>query len=49
MPFQRFAAHKPARVRKGVYQCGDHGSVASIDTALASGDAAAEAVLEDLT
>ena len=31
-----------------ISQCGDHCGVASIDTALACGTAAAEAVLEDL-
>jgi predicted NAD/FAD-dependent oxidoreductase len=39
---------KPACLRKGLYQCGDHCGIASIDTSLASGTAAAEAVLEDL-
>jgi phytoene dehydrogenase-like protein len=48
VPAQRFAEDKPARVRAGVYQCGDHCGVASIDTALSSGTAAAEALLEDL-
>ena len=48
VPSQRVAAEKPARLRKGLYQCGDHCGIASIDTALASGTAAAKAVLEDL-
>ena len=48
VPAQRFAEDKPARVRAGLYQCGDHCGVASIDTALTSGTAAAEAILEDL-
>jgi predicted NAD/FAD-dependent oxidoreductase len=48
VPSQRVAPDKPARLRKGLYQCGDHCGIASIDTALASGTAAAEAVLEDL-
>lgn len=48
VPAQRFAEDKPARVRAGIYQCGDHCGVASIDTALSSGTAAAEAILEDL-
>jgi phytoene dehydrogenase-like protein len=47
VPSQRVAEDKPARVRQGVYQCGDHCGIASIDTALASGTAAAEAILED--
>ncbi len=47
VPSQRVAEEKSARVRKGVYQCGDHCGIASIDTALASGTAAAEAILED--
>jgi phytoene dehydrogenase-like protein len=38
---------KPARVRAGIYQCGDHCGIASLDTALASGRAAAEALLDD--
>jgi phytoene dehydrogenase-like protein len=48
VPSQRVAPAKPARLRNGLYQCGDHCGIASIDTALASGTAAAEAVLEDL-
>jgi phytoene dehydrogenase-like protein len=48
VPSQRLQEDKSVRVRKGVYQCGDHCGIASIDTALASGTAAAEAVLEDL-
>lgn len=48
VPSQRVAQVKPVRLRKGLYQCGDHCGIASIDTALASGTAAAEAVLEDL-
>lgn len=48
VPAQRMAEEKPARVRERVYQCGDHCGIASIDTALASGTAAARAVLEDL-
>ncbi len=48
VPSQRVAEDKSARVRKGVYQCGDHCGIASIDTALASGTAAGEAILEDI-
>jgi phytoene dehydrogenase-like protein len=48
VPSQRVAPEKPARLRKGLYQCGDHCGIASIDTALHSGTAAAEAVLADL-
>jgi len=47
VPSQRVSEEKSARVRKGIYQCGDHCGIASIDTALASGTAAAEAILED--
>ncbi len=47
VPSQRMADDKPPRVRKGVYQCGDHCGIASIDTALASGTAAAMAVMVD--
>lgn len=47
VPAQRTAEAKPARLRPGVYQCGDHCGIASIDTALASGTAAAQAILED--
>jgi predicted NAD/FAD-dependent oxidoreductase len=36
------------RLGNGLYQCGDHCGVASLNTALASGTAAAEALLEDL-
>ncbi len=49
VPAQRVAEEKPARVRERIYQCGDHCGIASIDTALASGTAAAKAVLEDLS
>jgi phytoene dehydrogenase-like protein len=48
VPAQTLAKEKPARVRERIYQCGDHCGIASIDTALASGTAAAKAVLEDL-
>jgi predicted NAD/FAD-dependent oxidoreductase len=48
VPAQRMAEEKPARVREYIYQCGDHCGIASIDTALVSGTAAARAVLEDL-
>lgn len=47
VPSQRTAPEKPARLRHGLYQCGDHCGIASIDTALASGTAAAHAILED--
>jgi len=47
VPSQRAAEEKPARVRKGLYQCGDHCGLASLNTALASGTAAAGALLED--
>jgi phytoene dehydrogenase-like protein len=48
VPSQRVVPDKPARLRKGLYQCGDHCGIASLNTALASGTAAAEAILEDL-
>lgn len=48
VPSQRLATEKPPRLRKNLYQCGDHCGIASIDTALASGTAAAQAILEDL-
>jgi len=48
VPSQRVLGKKPSRVRRGVYQCGDHCGIASLDTAMASGAAAAEALLEDL-
>lgn len=47
VPSQRTAEQKPARLKPGLYQCGDHCGIASIDTALASGTAAAEAILKD--
>ena len=47
VPSQRVSEEKSARVRKGIYQCGDHCGIASIDTALASGTAAAQAILDD--
>lgn len=47
VPSQRVAEEKCVRVRRGLYQCGDHCGIASIDTALASDTAAAQAVLED--
>ena len=49
VPAQQVIEEKSVRVRKGIYQCGDHCGVASIDTALASGSAAARAILEDRT
>lgn len=48
VPSQRLVTEKPSRLRKGLYQCGDHCGIASIDTALASGTAAAQAIVEDL-
>jgi phytoene dehydrogenase-like protein len=47
IPSQRMAEEKRVRVRDGLYQCGDHCGLASINTALASGSAAAQAVLAD--
>jgi hypothetical protein len=48
VPSQRVAPEKPARLHKGLCQCGDHRGIASLNTALASGAAAAQAVLDDL-
>jgi phytoene dehydrogenase-like protein len=48
VPSQREVEEKPARLRKGLYICGDHCGIASLNTALASGTAAAEAILKDL-
>lgn len=48
VPQQLTITPTPARVREGVYVCGDHCGIASLNTALVSGRAAAEAVLEDL-
>ena len=47
VPSQPTAPEKPDRLRKGLYQCGDYCGIASIDTALVSGTAAAEAFLAD--
>lgn len=47
VPSQRTVTEKPARLKPGLYQCGDHCGIAAIDTALASGTAAARAILED--
>ena len=37
---------KPMQVRKGLYQCGDYGGIASIQTALQSGRLVGEAVVQ---
>jgi len=47
VPAQPVVRHKTARVRPGIYQCGDHCGVASLNTAMASGTAAADAVIAD--
>jgi predicted NAD/FAD-dependent oxidoreductase len=47
VPSQRVLPEKSPRLGKGLYQCGDHCGVASLNTALASGTAAAEALLDD--
>ncbi|MFU8893461.1 MAG: NAD(P)/FAD-dependent oxidoreductase [Luteolibacter sp.] len=47
LPAQRTITDKPARLRNGLYLCGDHCGIASLNTALASGTAAAEAVIEE--
>ncbi|MEY4245132.1 MAG: hypothetical protein RLZZ245_2717 [Verrucomicrobiota bacterium] len=48
VPRQALVSQKSPRLREGVYLCGDHCGIASLNTALASGWAAAEAVLQDL-
>ncbi len=47
VPVVRFPPASPVRLAEGLYQCGDHCGIASIDTALATGSAAAHALLED--
>jgi phytoene dehydrogenase-like protein len=47
VPSQRVLPEKSPRLAEGLYQCGDHCGIASLNTALASGTAAAEALLED--
>jgi len=37
---------KPMQVRKGLYQCGDYGGIASIQTALQSGRLVGEALAQ---
>ena len=37
---------KPMQVRKGLYQCGDYGGIASIQTALQSGRLVGEALVQ---
>lgn len=49
VPSQRVAPEKSARLRDNLYQCGDHCGIASLNTALTSGAAAAQAVLEDFS
>ncbi len=46
-PVQKVYAPKDARVRPGLYRCGDYAQNASLDGALASGHLAARALLED--
>lgn len=48
LPSQRVVDEKPTRIGPGLYQCGDHCGIASINAALATGTAAAEAILTDL-
>jgi phytoene dehydrogenase-like protein len=48
VPAQRLAPAKSPRLREGIYQCGDHCGIASLNTALESGRAAAAAILTDL-
>ena len=47
VPSQRVVSEKSPRIGKALYQCGDHCGIASLNTALASGTAAAEAFLDD--
>jgi predicted NAD/FAD-dependent oxidoreductase len=46
VPAQTTLTAKRVQAAPGVYLCGDHCGVASINTALASGTAAADAILE---
>ncbi len=46
VPFQPSSSTVKPRVRKGVYVCGDHCDLASLDSAMASGRAAASCLLE---
>jgi phytoene dehydrogenase-like protein len=48
VPSQRVIRVTSERVRRGVYRCGDHCGVASIDTALGSGLRAAAALIADV-
>lgn len=48
IPFQPKAVDLQPRIRPGIYRCGDYCGLASLNAALASGQAAAEATLEDL-
>jgi predicted NAD/FAD-dependent oxidoreductase len=48
LPLQQKAIDRPLRFRSGVYRCGDYCGLASLDQALASGRAAAEAALADM-
>jgi phytoene dehydrogenase-like protein len=47
VPAQTVIPEIPPRVRLGLYRCGDYCGIASINTALASGRLAAEAMLKD--
>ena len=46
-PVQNSYQPKPAKIRPGIYRCGDYTGTASIDGALASGRRAAQAVLNE--
>jgi phytoene dehydrogenase-like protein len=48
LPSQKVVDDKPARIGPGLYQCGDHCGIASINSAFATGTAAADAILTDL-
>lgn len=47
LPFQPKSVHLSPRIRPGIYRCGDYCGLASLNAALASGHAAAEAILKD--
>jgi predicted NAD/FAD-dependent oxidoreductase len=47
IPAQQQIETKPSRIRQGLYQCGDICGIASINTALESGSAAAKAFLQE--
>jgi phytoene dehydrogenase-like protein len=47
VPGQPVFERKSPRLRRGLYQCGDHCGLASLNTALSTGVEAAESIIED--